>query len=161
GRRLAAATGLRADLRRGEMSCSCRPERAAKTHPNAESKNLGGISMTKQATSHPTSDKGAPVAPPLPPAWRHYLWLIALAIFFVLFFILPTTQGQSPVTLNYSQFLHDVSTHEVKTVTIEPSGTATGNLSNKKSFTTAIPPQAGQSLLDDLQKSGVQITAET
>jgi cell division protease FtsH len=117
--------------------------------------------MTKQATSTPTNDKGAPVAPPSPPAWRHYLWLIALAIFFVLFFILPTTQGQSPVTLNYSQFLNDVSTHKVKTVTIEPSGTATGELSNKKSFTTAIPPQAGQTLLNDLQKSGVQITAET
>ena len=117
--------------------------------------------MTKQANSPPTRDKGAPVAPPSPPAWRHYLWLVAIGIFFVLFFILPTTQHQSAVTLNYSQFLHDVTGHKVKTVTIAPSGSATGNLSNGKQFTTAIPPQAGQSLLDQLQKSGVQITADT
>jgi cell division protease FtsH len=117
--------------------------------------------MTKQAASPPTRDKGAPVAPPAPPAWRHYLWLIALAIFIVLFFFLPTTQQQKTVTLNYSQFLHDVSAHKVKTVTIETSGSATGNLSNKSQFTTVIPPQAGQSLLDELQKYGVSITAET
>ena len=117
--------------------------------------------MTKQANSPPTREKGAPVAPPSPPAWRHYLWLLAIGIFFALFFILPTTQHQSAVTLNYSQFLHDVSGHKVKTVTIAPSGSATGKLSNGNQFTTAIPPQAGQSLLDQLQKSGVQITANT
>ena len=75
--------------------------------------------MTKQATPPPTSDKGAPTAPPPAPAWRHYLWLIAIVIFIVLYFVLPTTQGQQQVTLNYSQFLHDVSAHKVKTVTIE------------------------------------------
>jgi cell division protease FtsH len=117
--------------------------------------------MTKQASSPPTRDKGAPVAPPPPPAWRHYLWLIALAIFLVLFFILPATKAQKTVTLDYSQFLHDVSGHKVKTVTIDPSGSATGTLTNGSQYTTAIPPQAGQSLLSQLQSSGVQITATT
>jgi cell division protease FtsH len=117
--------------------------------------------MTKQATSPPTRDKGTSVAPPPPPAWRHYLWLAAIVIFFVLFFILPTTGGQKQVSLTYSQFLHDVSGNKVKTVTIATSGSASGTLKDGKSYTTAIPPQAGQSFLDQLQKDGVAITADT
>ena len=117
--------------------------------------------MTKQATSPRTTDNGAHTAPPPPPAWRHFLWLIATGIFIVLFLILPATSGQQQVTLNYSQFLHDVSGHKVKNVTIATSGSASGTLKDGKSYTTAIPPQAGQSFLDQLQKNGVQITADT
>jgi cell division protease FtsH len=82
-------------------------------------------------------------------------------IFVLLLFVLPTTKGQKPVTLNYSQFLHDVSGHKVKTVTITTTGSASGTLKGGKTFTTAIPPQAGQSFLGELQKDGVQITADT
>src|SRR5580698_9804069 len=117
--------------------------------------------MTKQATAPPTKDQGTPTAPPQPPAWRHYLWLIAALIFVLLFFVLPTTSGQKQVTLTYSQFLKDVSGNKVKTVTIATSGSASGTLKNGKSYTTAIPPQAGQTFLDQLQKDGVQITADT
>jgi cell division protease FtsH len=117
--------------------------------------------MTKQASAPPTRDTGTPTAPPAPPAWRHYLWLIASVIFIVLFFVLPTTRGQQAVTLNYSKFLQDVSGHKVKTVTITASGSASGTLKDGKSYTTAIPPQAGQSFLDTLQKDGVQVTADT
>jgi cell division protease FtsH len=117
--------------------------------------------VTKQASSPPTRERGAPTAPPPPPAWRHYLWLIAAVIFIVLFFVLPTTSGQTQVTLNYSQFLHDVAGHDVKNVTIGTSGTASGTLKDGKAYTTAIPPQAGQSFLDQLQKDGVAITADT
>jgi cell division protease FtsH len=116
--------------------------------------------MTKQAMPPPVSDNGASVAPPPPPAWRHYLWIIPFVMFFVLFFILPATQSKGQVTITYSQLLSDVSAHKVKTVTIETSGTATGTLSDGNSYTTAIPPQAGQTFLDQLQKSGVQITAQ-
>src|SRR5664280_1670256 len=117
--------------------------------------------MTKQAASPPTNDNGASVAPPPPPAWRHYLWFVAIAMFIVLFLILPATQSKGQVTITYSQFLSDVSTHKVKTVTIQTSGSATGTLSDGNTYTTVIPPQAGQALLDALQKSGVQITAES
>ncbi|HXQ18357.1 MAG TPA: ATP-dependent zinc metalloprotease FtsH [Acidimicrobiales bacterium] len=116
--------------------------------------------MTKQVSNSPTPDKGAPVAPPSPPAWRHYLWILALATFAVLFFVLPATQGQKAVTLNYSQFLHDVSAHQVKTVVIEPSGSASGTLTNSRPYSTAIPPQAGQELLTQLRNDGVQITSQ-
>jgi cell division protease FtsH len=117
--------------------------------------------MTKQAARPPTQDKGAPTAPPQPPAWRHYLWPVAFAIFILLYILLPTMQAAKQVTLNYSQFLSDVSAHEVKTVTLESSGTATGTLKNGSAYTTAIPVQAGEAFLDQLQSSGVQITAVT
>ncbi len=117
--------------------------------------------MTKQASSPPTSDKGTPTAPPPPPAWRHYLWLIAAVVFFALFIVLPTTTSHNQVTLNYSQFLHEVSGHEVKDVTIATTGAASGTLKDGKGYTTAIPPQAGEAFLQELQKGGVQITAET
>ena len=100
--------------------------------------------MTKQASSPPTSDKGAPTAPPPPPAWRHYLWLVAAVIFLALFIVLPTTTSPNQVTLNYSQFLHDVSAHEVKNVTIATTGSASGTLKDGKDYTTVIPPQAGE-----------------
>jgi cell division protease FtsH len=116
--------------------------------------------MTKQASPPPPSDKPTATAPPPPPAWRHYLWVIALGVFFVLYFLLPTTRT-SQVTLTYSQFLKDVSTHSVKTVTIETSGAASGTLKSGRAYTTAIPPQAGQAFLDDLQANGVQTTAST
>src|SRR5580692_767678 len=117
--------------------------------------------MTKQASTPPTNDKGTPTAAPPPPAWRHYLWLVAFVAFILLYLVVPATQGQKPVTLNYSQFLSDVSAHKVKTVTINTNGSATGNLTNGSSYTTAIPPQAGQSFLDELRTDGVQITAAT
>ncbi len=116
--------------------------------------------MTKEARTPPTGDKGTPTAPPAPPAWRHYLWFLALAVFLVLFFTLPTTNQRS-VSLTYSQFLHDVTNHKVKTVTIDTSGSATGTLKDGNQYSTAIPPQAGQALLDKLQSDGVQITANT
>jgi cell division protease FtsH len=117
--------------------------------------------LTKRATPPPTRDKGTPTAPPPPPAWRHYLWIVAVGIFILLYVTLPTTQGAKQVTLNYSQFLKDVSAHQVKTVTIATSGTATGKLTNGHAYTTTVPRQAGQNFLDQLQSSGVQITAKS
>ncbi len=117
--------------------------------------------MTKQASAPPTPGKGAPVAPPPPPWWRHYLWVIAFVVFIALYFVLPATEIKGPVTLNYTQFLSDVSGHKVKTVTLETNGSASGTLSNGDTYTTAVPAEAGQALLNDLAANKVQITAET
>src|SRR5690348_18207703 len=65
------------------------------------------------------------------------------------------------VSLTYSQFLSDVSAHQVKTVTLTPDGPATGLLANGSRYSTVIPSQAGSPLLDRLQASGVKITADT
>src|SRR5689334_6629960 len=115
--------------------------------------------MSKQAKPPPPGDKAAPSAPPPPPTWRNWLWPIMLVVIFALFFLLPT---RSPSTsLTYSQFLHDVSAHQVKTVQLAstPGGTSSGTLANGKKFTVVIPPQAGQELLTELQDNNVTVSS--
>jgi cell division protease FtsH len=65
------------------------------------------------------------------------------------------------VSLPYSQFLSRVDSHQVKTVTLGANGDASGTLTNGSSYTTVVPSQAGQALLNQLQSSGVEITATT
>jgi cell division protease FtsH len=116
--------------------------------------------MTRPANTPNDSNRGTPTAPPPPPAWRHYLWLIAIAAFILLFFVLPATRGPQPVTLTYTKFLSDVSAHKISTVTIpQTTGSASGTLKNGKSYTVVLPPQAGSALLSKLESSGVRITA--
>ena len=115
--------------------------------------------MSKQAKPPPPGDKAAPSAPPPPPTWRNWLWPIMLVVIFALFFLLPT---RSPSTsLTYSQFLHDVSAHQVKTVELAstPGGTSSGTLTNGKEFTVVVPPQAGQELLTELQDNNVAVSS--
>ena len=52
--------------------------------------------MTKQASSPPTRDTGTPTAPPPPPGWRHYLWVVAVGAFILLYFVVPATKSQNP-----------------------------------------------------------------
>ncbi len=115
--------------------------------------------MSKQATPPPPGDKPKASAPPPPPAWRNWLWLIMIVVIFALFYLLP--HGTPSTSLTYSQFLSDVSAHQVKTVQLAstPGGTSTGTLTDGKTFTVVIPPQAGQNLLTQLQDSGVQISS--
>jgi cell division protease FtsH len=115
--------------------------------------------MSKQATPPPPGDKPKPSAPPPPPAWRHWLWPIAIAVIFFLYLFLPTRT--SSTSLTYTKFLADASAHQVKTIDIASTagGTSSGTLSNGKSYTVVIPPQAQQSFLDQLATDGVQITA--
>ena len=115
--------------------------------------------MSKQAKPPPPGDKAAPSAPPPPPTWRNWLWPIMLVVIFALFFLLPT---RSPSTsLTYSQFLHDVSAHQVKTVQLASTsgGTSSGTLTNGKNFTVVVPPQAGQQLLTELQDNNVTVSS--
>jgi cell division protease FtsH len=90
------------------------------------------------------------------------LWAIACLVFLGFYFVLPATGAKTQVTLDYSQFLNDVTAHKVETVTIGPDGrSATGTLAHGTRYATVIPPQAGQELLDELHHDGVQITADT
>src|SRR5205814_1061782 len=98
-------------------------------------------------------------APPPPPAWRNWIWPIMIVVIFALFYLLP--HGTPSTSLTYSQFLSDVNAGQVKTVQLAstPGGTTTGTLTNGKSFTVVIPPQAGQDLLTTLQNEKVQVSA--
>jgi cell division protease FtsH len=115
--------------------------------------------MSKQATPPPPGDKPKASAPPPPPTWRNWLWPIMIVVIFALFFLLPTRSTSTSLT--YSQFLTDVNAHQVKTVQLAstPGGTSTGTLTNGKTFTVVIPPQAGQNLLTELQSDGVEISS--
>jgi cell division protease FtsH len=88
--------------------------------------------MSKQASPPPPGDKPTPPTPPTPPpAWRH--WLIPVGILAALFLwiLLPAVHSPSSTSLNYTQFLNDVTAHKVKTITIaQPGGTSTGTLTN-------------------------------
>ncbi|HEY4465536.1 MAG TPA: ATP-dependent zinc metalloprotease FtsH, partial [Streptosporangiaceae bacterium] len=119
--------------------------------------------MSKQVTPPPPGDRPSPTAPPPPPGWRHWLWPIALLAALVLWVVLPTVHSTSaPVNLTYSQFLSDLSGHQIKTIDLAPSGsTSTGTLTDGKNYTTVIPAQAGAGLLNQLQSDHVQITATT
>ena len=117
--------------------------------------------MTKQVTPPPPGDRPGPSAPPPPPRWRHWLWPAALMIALLLWLVLPALHASKVEDLTYSQFLSRVSSHQVKTVTLESSGAATGTLTNGKTYTTVIPSQAGEQFLSQLQTAGVEITGTT
>ena len=115
--------------------------------------------MSKQATPPPPGDKPKPTAPPPPPTWRNWLWPIMILVIFALWLFLPTRSTST--SLSYSQFLSDVSAHQVKTIDISSTqgGTSSGTLTNGKTYTVVIPPQAGPELLTTLQNENVQISS--
>jgi cell division protease FtsH len=114
--------------------------------------------MSKQAMPSPPGDKPAPGKPPSPPpAWRHWLWPVALIAVFLLWYLLPTVHS-TKTSITYSQFLSDVTSGQVKSVSLATSGsTSTGTLKNGKQFTVITPPQAGQNLLTELGQNKVEI----
>jgi len=116
--------------------------------------------MTKPASPPPRGDKPVPTAPPPPPAWRHWLWVVAAVLFIVLFFVLPATRITQPVNLTYSQFVSDVSAGQVKAVNINYNGSVSGTFKDGKAFTTVIPIQlTNPDLLPTLDKEKVDVTS--
>jgi cell division protease FtsH len=114
--------------------------------------------MSKQVNPPPRGDKPTSPAPPAPPAWRHWVWPIMIFVIFALYLFLPTRTTSTSLT--YSQFLTDAGNHQVKTIDIaQTGGTSSGTLSNGKSYTVVIPPQAGESFLTTLKTDNVQITS--
>ena len=117
--------------------------------------------MSKTPLAPPPGDKPVRTAPPPPPAWRHWLWLLALVI--ALLYVLPAfVHTTSPTQLTYSQFQSDITAHKLKSVDIPspPSAdanvTATGTLTSGKSFTVVTPPIApGSPVADSLHAAGV------
>ncbi len=122
--------------------------------------------MSKTPLAPPPGDKPVRTAPPPPPAWRHWLWLVALV--FALLYILPGFVHTTPQTqLTYSQFISDVNAHKVKSVILPSASTsganvtATGVLTNNHNFSTVIPAiLSGSSLSTSLQAAHVSVTAQ-
>src|SRR6266705_192824 len=122
--------------------------------------------MSKQPNPPPPGDKPIRTAPPPPPAWRHWLWPLALVAVVLLYIFLPGINVNTPVSLSYSQFIADASAHKIKTVDFwnGASGsntTATGTLTNGKEYTTVIPGQPTTALSQQLSADGVKsVTAQ-
>src|SRR5580704_14071746 len=118
--------------------------------------------MSKQPSSPPPGDKPVQTAPPPPPAWRHWLWPIALIAMLALYFFLPKIATTTPVSLQYSQFVTYASQHKIKNVAFaSPSNgsntTISGVLRNGKNFTTVGPPDTAP-ILPTLKADGVSYT---
>jgi cell division protease FtsH len=118
--------------------------------------------MSKQPSSPPPGDKPVPTAPPPPPAWRHWLWPVAIIAMLALYFFLPGISGSQPVSLTYSQFQGKLSSHEIKTVQFSsPSNgsntTISGTLRDGKDFSTTAGTDTSY-LLSKLHSEGVAVT---
>jgi cell division protease FtsH len=124
--------------------------------------------MSKQpAPPPPGGGRPVPTAPPSPPAWRHVLWLLVVLVLAAYLLVPGLLHTSSVKTLTYSQFLSDVSGHQVKTANIpSPSSananvTVTGTLTGGKSYQTVTPSiPAGSALENKLIHAGVAITNE-
>jgi len=122
--------------------------------------------MSKQPSPPPPGDKSVHTAPPPPPAWRHWLWPIALLAVVVLYLFLPGIHVSRPVSLTYSQFVADAAAHKIKTVDFAngSSGSNTpvsGTLSNGTSYTTTIPGQPTTAFVQQLSADGVKTVTAT
>ncbi len=120
--------------------------------------------MSKTPATPPPGDKSVRTAPPQPPGWSRWLWLLWLVL--ILVWIVPSFVHTTPTTVQtYSQFTSDVAAHKVKSVTIpSPSAeganvTVTGTFTDGKDFTTVTPPiTPGSPLADSLKSAGVSTT---
>ncbi len=113
--------------------------------------------MTRPTGGPPARDESARAGPG--PRWRHYLWLLAAAVFAVLYLLLPATSPGPHETLNYSQFLARVAAKDIRTVTIGSNGQVNGVLSDGRTYSAVVPEQAGEELLTKLEAAHVEITA--
>jgi cell division protease FtsH len=118
--------------------------------------------MSKTPASPPPGDKPVGSAPPHPPAWSRWLWLLWFVI--ILLWVVPSFVHTTPETvLTYSQFTSDVSAHKIKTVSIpSPSTeganvTVTGTFTDGKDFTAVTPPITPTQAAS-LKSSGVAVT---
>ena len=123
------------------------------------------MSMTKKPVPPPPGDRSVRTAPPPPPGWRYWLWPAALLVTVLLYFVLPAVHGQTPVNLNYSQFSSQVTAHKVKTVTFASGASgsntsASGTLTNGKTYETVIPGGPSTAFSQQLSSDGVKVTAD-
>src|SRR5579875_2508666 len=105
--------------------------------------------MSRQAAA-PNDPPGVRSAPPKPPVWRHLLWPLGIALFLALYAVIPAVHGPKQVALSYSRLMRDVSDHTVKTIDLQPDGTATGTMTGGATFTTVLPAETGESFLDQM-----------
>ncbi|MFI5079560.1 MAG: ATP-dependent zinc metalloprotease FtsH [Streptosporangiales bacterium] len=120
---------------------------------------LGHTHLSRSVEPGPPKEPPQPTPPP-PPAWRRWLLPIGMLILLGLLFW-PSLLRSSPTTkYSFTTFQNQVTSGDVKTVSIDSNGAVTGTLTNGKEFTSQLPTALDRSqITQQLNSQHVQITA--
>jgi cell division protease FtsH len=115
--------------------------------------------LSRSVEPGPPKEPPQPTPPP-PPAWRRWLLPIGMIILIGLLFW-PSLLRSSPTTkYTFTTFQNQVTSGDVKSVSIDSNGAVTGKLSNGKEFTSQLPTALDRSqITQQLNAHHVQITA--
>ena len=105
----------------------------------------------------PNDRPPAPAGPP-PPRWR--MWLLPIGIFFTLALLfVPHMSSTTTQSFSYSKFVSQVTSGDVRTASINPSGAITGALKGGDDYTSQIPTAIPDTdLAPTLKAHGVDVT---
>ncbi|NIJ12403.1 cell division protease FtsH [Saccharomonospora amisosensis] len=116
--------------------------------------------MSRKAKPGPPPDPVPKQPPPPPPRWRRWLLPLGLLATALLLFLPTLWQGEKNEPLSYTQFLSQVDSRRVESVTIDENGAVTGEYRDGTSFSTNIPVALDNSGLESrLRDGGVSISA--
>src|SRR5580700_1541107 len=105
----------------------------------------------------PNDRRPAPAGPP-PPRWR--MWLLPVGILItLLLFLIPQMSSTTTKNFNYSKFLSEVTSGDVRTASVNPSGAVTGTLKGGDDYTSQIPTAITDTqLFPTLKSHNVDVT---
>jgi cell division protease FtsH len=120
---------------------------------------LGHTHLSRSVEPGPPKEPPQPTPQP-PPAWRRWLLPIGMLILLGLLFW-PSLLRSSPTTkYTFTTFQNQVTSGDVKSVSIDSNGAVTGILTNGKEFTSQLPTALDRSqITQQLNSQHVQITA--
>jgi len=120
---------------------------------------LGHTHLSRSVEPGPPKEPPQPTPQP-PPAWRRWLLPIGMLILLGLLFW-PSLLRSSPTTkYTFTTFQNQVTSGDVKSVSIDSNGAVTGKLTNGKEFTSQLPTALDRSqITQQLNSQHVQITA--
>ena len=120
---------------------------------------LGHTHLSRSVEPGPPKEPPQPTPQP-PPAWRRWLLPIGMLILLGLLFW-PSLLRSSPTTkYTFTTFQNQVTSGDVKSVSIDSNGAVTGMLTNGKEFTSQLPTALDRSqITQQLNSQHVQITA--
>ena len=119
---------------------------------------------TSAKPGQPNDRPPAPASPP-PPRWR--MWLLPVGVLITLLLLsIPHTSSTPTKSFSYSTFLSNVTSGDVRTASVNPSGAVTGTLKGGDNYTSQIPTaarSAGENPLRCLisRATGVARSADT
>ena len=120
---------------------------------------LGHTHLSRSVEPGPPKDPPQPTPPP-PPAWRRWLIPLGMLILILLLFWPSFLRSHPTTKYTFTTFQSQVTSGDVKSVTIDSNGAVTGVLTNGKDFTSLIPTVLNRApITQDLTAHHVQITA--